>query len=120
MDTILLTPFSVVSVNEDGLQPGFVLTSPIRPVQVARRFEAQVGELIKMLEDNQRREPKTDCDFPRKQLFWIQRYTTSRWNFSECKADHNGFQSQNIMAAGFACIMHLVSISFVASGCFRY
>jgi hypothetical protein len=65
LDKIFLTPFSVASVNEDGLQPGFVLTSPIRPVQVARRFEAQVGELMKMLEDNRRREPKTDCDIPR-------------------------------------------------------
>lgn len=34
----------VDSVNEDGLQPGFVLTSPVRPVRVARQFEAQVGE----------------------------------------------------------------------------
>jgi peptide chain release factor subunit 3 len=53
------------NVNEDGLQPGFVLTSPIRPVQVARRFEAQVAIL----------------------------------------------DSKNIMAAGFACIMHLHTLS---------
>jgi peptide chain release factor subunit 3 len=31
------------NVNEDGLQPGFVLTSPVKPVRVARRFEAQIG-----------------------------------------------------------------------------